>query len=160
MAKSLARIGVLAVALVATVSARVLLSEPQGPAGRGGRGAAAGLPEGEAKGLVEAMCSRCHSPALIVNSGGYTRDGWLQLFSTMIAVPSQQREQIADYLARNFPEQPRPAPVVLAGAVKVSFKEWSVPTLGSRPHDPLAAPDGSLWYTGQFANQLGRVDVN
>lgn len=31
-------------------------------------------------------------------------------------------------------------------------------TPGSRPHDPLAARDGSLWYTGQMANVLGRVD--
>ena len=28
-------------------------------------------------------------------------------------------------------------------------------TPGSRPHDPLAARDGSLWYTGQMANALG-----
>ena len=35
---------------------------------------------------------------------------------------------------------------------------WQAPTPGSRPHDPLAASDGSLWYTGQLANVLGRVD--
>ena len=26
------------------------------------------------------------------------------------------------------------------------------------PHDPLAASDGSLWYSGQMANVLGRLD--
>src|SRR2546428_6641565 len=40
----------------------------------------------------------------------------------------------------------------------VSIKEWDVPTPHSRPHDPAVAPDGSLWYTGQMANKLGRLD--
>ena len=42
--------------------------------------------------------------------------------------------------------------------MNVSFKEWIVPTLGSRPHDPLAARDGSIWWTGQWPDGLGRVD--
>jgi virginiamycin B lyase len=40
----------------------------------------------------------------------------------------------------------------------VSFTEWTVPTKGSHPHDPLAAADGSIWYTGQMASTLGRLD--
>jgi streptogramin lyase len=48
-------------------------------------------------------------------------------------------------------------PAALA-QVSVSFKEWPVPTKGSHPHDPLAAADGSLWYTGQMASTLGRLD--
>jgi hypothetical protein len=35
---------------------------------------------------------------------------------------------------------------------------WVLPTPGSRPHDPLATLDGSIWYTGQMANVLGRID--
>jgi virginiamycin B lyase len=42
--------------------------------------------------------------------------------------------------------------------VQVSFREWEVLTPGARPHDPLATPDGALWYTGQMANILGRLD--
>ena len=38
----------------------------------------------------------------------------------------------------------------------MSFVEWTVP--GSHPHDPLAAADGSIWYTGQMASTLGRLD--
>src|SRR5437879_11739472 len=38
------------------------------------------------------------------------------------------------------------------------MRAWQAATPGSRPHDPLAARDGSLWYTGQMANVLGRVD--
>jgi virginiamycin B lyase len=46
----------------------------------------------------------------------------------------------------------------LAQAPQVSIQEWEVPTPNSRPHDPAVAPDGSLWYTGQRANKLGRLD--
>jgi virginiamycin B lyase len=45
-----------------------------------------------------------------------------------------------------------------AGGANVVIKEWDVPTPHSRPHDPAVAPDGSLWYTGQMANKLGRLD--
>src|ERR1700739_4127231 len=40
----------------------------------------------------------------------------------------------------------------------VSFTECPVPTKGSHPHDPLAAADGAIWYTGQMASTLGRLD--
>jgi streptogramin lyase len=46
----------------------------------------------------------------------------------------------------------------LAGDLNVSIREYDVPTPKSRPHDPAVAPDGALWYTGQMANQLGRLD--
>jgi virginiamycin B lyase len=42
--------------------------------------------------------------------------------------------------------------------LSVQIKEYEVPTPHSRPHDPAFAPDGSLWYTGQGANKLGRLD--
>jgi virginiamycin B lyase len=45
-----------------------------------------------------------------------------------------------------------------AAPSEVSIREWDCPTANSRPHDPAEAPDGSLWYTGQTANKLGRVD--
>lgn len=42
--------------------------------------------------------------------------------------------------------------------LKVTITEYDVPTPRSRPHDPAVAPDGSLWWTGQMANKLGRLD--
>jgi len=45
-----------------------------------------------------------------------------------------------------------------AGTLNVPIKEYEVPTPNSRPHDPALAPDGSLWYTGQASNKLGRLD--
>ena len=48
--------------------------------------------------------------------------------------------------------------MLLSGPATVSIKEWLAPTLGSRPHDSHAAADGSIWWTGQFASKLGRLD--
>jgi virginiamycin B lyase len=47
-----------------------------------------------------------------------------------------------------------------AGAepTKILIQEWEVPTSNSRPHDPAIGPDGSLWYTGQQSNTLGKLD--
>ena len=123
-----------------------------------GRGPAVSLPEGDGKALVEAQCSRCHTLNNLTISWGYTRDGWERLFGTMVALPAEQRTTIADYLAKNFPEKPHPSAVLIPGTVSVSIKEWVVPSLGSRPHDPLAASDGSIWWTGQWATVLGRLD--
>src|SRR5262249_6730308 len=50
------------------------------------------------------------------------------------------------------------ATVLIAASTTVTIKEFDVPTPKSRPHDPAVAPDGSLWYTGQAANKLGRLD--
>jgi virginiamycin B lyase len=44
------------------------------------------------------------------------------------------------------------------GTLDVQIREFEVPTPKSRPHDPTRAPDGSLWYTGQGSNKLGRLD--
>jgi virginiamycin B lyase len=73
-------------------------------------------------------------------------------------LPQNEVEPLLQYLVKNFPERPKPAAVIIPGSAKVSIKEWPVPTPGSRPHDPMAAADGSIWYTGQFANVLGRLD--
>ena len=40
--------------------------------------------------------------------------------------------------------------------LNVHVKGYDVPTPDSRPHDPAFAPDGSLWYMGQPANELRR----
>ncbi len=43
-------------------------------------------------------------------------------------------------------------------SVMVGFKEWLTPSHPPYPHDPAVAPDGSIWYTGQRANVVGRFD--
>jgi virginiamycin B lyase len=119
------------------------------------------LPEGKGKELVAANCNSCHTLFSRVGSG-YTSEGWRTVMRMManhgVNVPADQAATITEYLTQNFPEKGKPAGVVIQGPARISIKEWQVPTPGSRPHDPLAAADGSLWYTGQMANVLGRLD--
>ena len=46
----------------------------------------------------------------------------------------------------------------ISDAVNVEFKQWMTPSNPPYPHDPTIAPDGSVWYTGQRANVIGRFD--
>jgi len=124
---------------------------------RGGRGPVS-LPEGNGKAAVENSCAGCHSLALITGAGGYTREGWQTLIATMVSLPKDQSDTISAYLATHFPVKPGREAVLIAGPASVNIREWQVPTLGSRPHDPLAARDGSVWWTGQYSHRLGRLD--
>jgi virginiamycin B lyase len=119
------------------------------------------LPDGAGKETVQKACGSCHALTTITNAG-HDREGWTSVLNMMMTagapVPKDQIATVTDYLAKNFPERPAPDAVVIPGSVEVSIKEWPVPTAGSRPHDPAFAPDGSVWYTGQMANVLGRFD--
>src|SRR5262245_25067872 len=42
--------------------------------------------------------------------------------------------------------------------VDVKIDQWMTPSNPPYPHDPTVAPDGSIWYTGQRANVVGRFD--
>jgi streptogramin lyase len=46
----------------------------------------------------------------------------------------------------------------ISDAVDVKFDQWMTPSTPAYPHDPAVAPDGSVWYTGQRANVIGRFD--
>jgi virginiamycin B lyase len=119
------------------------------------------LPDGSAKTLVQDNCTICHNLRNVVNSNK-SADDWDNTVNMMMAagapITREQGNQIRDYLIASFPEKPRPKPAAISGPVQVKFHEWSLPTPGERPHDPLAMPDGSLWWSGQFANRLGRLD--
>lgn len=119
------------------------------------------LPAGDAKALIETACTTCHALSLITGAG-HTSEDWKLLVERMVSagaeVKPNQEAMVSAYLAKNFPEGNVPKAVILPGPVKISFKEWKVPTVGSRPHDPLATRDGMIWYTGQYANVLGRID--
>jgi virginiamycin B lyase len=120
------------------------------------------LPDGPGKDLAETNCNICHTLLSRVGAG-YTASGWNTVMRMMVnqGAPLQpdQIEPLKAYLIKSFPEKGKPVGVVIPGAAEISFKAWQVPTPGSRPHDPLAASDGSLWYTGQLANVLGRLDL-
>jgi len=46
-----------------------------------------------------------------------------------------------------------------AAKVDVQFTDWNASTPNAHPHDPAFGLDGTLWYTGQRAQTLGRVDM-
>ncbi len=115
----------------------------------------------DGKALVDATCNTCHPLTARVGSG-YDERGWNTVMRMMInhgaPVAAENAPAMLDYLIKTYPIKGRPDAVVVPGPVKVSMKAWPVATPGSRPHDPLAAKDGSYWYTGQMVNALGRID--
>ena len=80
--------------------------------GLGGSPAAAaqdfgGLPEGEGRAVVYAVCSRCHSIRLVTQQG-MTRKKWDQLLDWMVQkqgmppLDTGTEQTVLDYLARHF----------------------------------------------------------
>jgi virginiamycin B lyase len=119
----------------------------------------AGLPQGAGRDIVEATCSACHRLSVIERSSGYDQAGWQELILTMIDLSdSTGLETISAYLARHFPENDSRAPNLVSGAHKIRFTEWVTPTPGQRTRDPVEAPDGSIWWAGQWADLVGRID--
>jgi virginiamycin B lyase len=120
-----------------------------------------GLPDGPGKETVATYCESCHTFASRVGAG-YTPEGWRTVIRMManhgVSVPADQAATVMEYLVKHFPEKQKPTGVDRPGPAQVSIKVWTVPTPGSRPHDPLATRDGAIWYSGQMANVLGRLD--
>src|SRR5215471_17088514 len=116
--------------------------------------------EDKGKPLVDAKCNSCH-PLAARTGSGYTPEGGKTVMRMMtnhgVDITPEELGPMTDYLVKTFPVK-RSAAVLAPGPLKISIEAWPAPTPGSRPHDPLAARDGSLWYTGQMANVLGRVD--
>ncbi len=119
------------------------------------------LPEGTGKAMVEASCVQCHDLNRVTRPTGHTPEEWQTIMDDMIklgiSLTPEQIPVVTAYLVRSFPDRSIKA-VVIPGPVEVSIQEWTVPTPGSHPHDPLVAPDGSIWYTGGGANLMGRFD--
>jgi virginiamycin B lyase len=130
------------------------------PATAGAQSKGPALPDGAGKQLVESLCTGCHQTNMITGSSGYTRDGWKELAGTMIDISGNAADQAAvtEYLATHFPPNTRKAAKLVPGTAQVSFKEWTTPTLGQRSRDPVQAPDGSIWWAGQWGNMIGRID--
>jgi virginiamycin B lyase len=123
------------------------------------QGQPAALPDGEGKPLVQSLCTSCHETNQITRSSGYTREGWGELMQTMVDVStSPAGEAIATYLAEHFPAGTRLQPTLVPGEASITLREWTVPTRGQRARDPVQAPDGSIWWAGQWANLVGRIN--
>jgi virginiamycin B lyase len=130
----------------------------QEPRPAGGGPAPVALPDGAGKEAVTASCGSCHGLGMITGATGYTEAGWRDLIGTMVALPKDQEAAISSYLATHFPRKPGRAPELVGGDVKVTFREWVVPTLGQRSRDPLQTKDGTIWWNGQFISLVGRLN--
>jgi virginiamycin B lyase len=156
----------LGAALASVPSAQQAAQRGQAPDGRGGApggpaGAGRGsvqLADGPGRDQVQAACTRCHGLNLVAGSWGYTKEGWQDRIATMVALPAGDLDAISSYLAEHYPVKSVPGAVLISGPATVTIREWLAPTLGSRPHDSHAAADGAIWWTGQYANRLGRLD--
>jgi len=135
--------------------------EQQGERGQGRGQAAIQLPQGAAKAVIEGVCTQCHGLDRIARGTGHTPQEWKTVVDQMVTqgakLTKEQVPLVTEYLTDNFPDK-SPKAVVVPGSTEVAIREWQVPTPGSRPHDPMVAPDGMIWYTGQMANVLGRFD--
>ena len=121
---------------------------------------AQGFPPGPGQEIVSTTCNTCH-PADRVRAG-YTPEGWDMVMHMMqnfhAPVSAEDWPVVKAYLIKNFPEKSRPEAKIIPGPVEATIKQWPVPTIGSRPHDPLATRDGNIWWTGQLSNKLGRLN--
>jgi virginiamycin B lyase len=142
-----------------TIQAQQTVAPPGGGQGAGrGRGQSINLPDGNGKDFIQTVCVACHQLNMITGSAGASRQGWLDLIRTMVLLPDEQFNVVADYLAKNFPEKPDRRPTLVPGNVKIAFKEWLVPTLGQRPRDPLQLSDGTIYWAGMFASLVGQLN--
>ena len=119
-------------------------------------------PEGPSKARFVATCDGCHDINRV--RVGYTAEGWLTVVQMMqnahAPVPAEEWGAMTDYLIKNFPERSRPVAAVIDGPVKADIRMWDVPTQGSRPHDPLAARDGSIWWTGAIKLMASQHEIS
>ncbi len=118
------------------------------------------FPDGPGREIVTTTCNTCHSATRL--RAGYTPEGWdtIQHMMQNFGAPVDAKEWpvVKAYLIKNFPERARPPAKIIPGPVQVTIAEWPLPTPGSRPHDPARGRDGSIWYSGQLANLIGRLD--
>lgn len=119
-----------------------------------------GLPNAPGHETVGAVCLGCHQPNLITRSSGYTRGQWQELIGTMIDLSgnTEALDTILGYLEKQFPPNTQRASKLVPGEARIRFQEWTTPTLGQRTRDPVEAPDGSIWWAGQYGNLIGRID--
>jgi virginiamycin B lyase len=155
----MSRILVLTAASFCLIVTMTVQGQEGGRQGGGGRGQqAVVLPDGPGKEMVQGMCASCHNLNTVTNSTGYTQERWKDLIGTMVRLPDAPLATMTQYLATHYPPKSGREPVLVSGPVQVTFKEWIVPTLGQRARDPLQRADGTIYWTGQFASLVGRLN--
>ncbi|MCP5154027.1 MAG: cytochrome C [Ectothiorhodospiraceae bacterium] len=117
------------------------------------------LPDGAGRAVLERHCVACHDLRRPAQALGFDAAGWRELVDTMVDLGgSPDLEVLTEYLAEHFPPRADGGARVVDGPVRIRFREWRVPTRGQRARDPVEAPDGGIWWAGQWGNLLGRID--
>src|SRR5438552_15125427 len=123
------------------------------------------FPDGPGMDILRTKCRTCHMADRVTKVAGRDVEGWQTLVTSMMnrgaTVTEDEVPILVEYLATNWPVD-RKLPVMnftplapMASHARAEFTEWDVPTPAAQPHDPLAAADGSLRYTGTKANGMG-----
>jgi hypothetical protein len=103
--------------------------------------------DGDTAKLVAARCTQCHELARVTGAG-YSATDWHNVLDMMRNVGATfsdaEAATLVAYLAEHYPERARPAAVMVQGPARVEIAEWTVPSPGARPHDPLMSRDGAL----------------
>jgi virginiamycin B lyase len=119
------------------------------------------FPAGPEKQMLAEACTQCHTLARVA-FGNYDAEGWANAVHMMMnagaALSPDQGQQLINYLVKSFPEKPIPGFKQVDGPVKVKITEYELKTPGSRPHDPLAAPDGTMYFTAHMGSYIGHLD--
>jgi streptogramin lyase/cytochrome c5 len=143
-------------------------------------GAAARLPDGEGKAIIEAKCNFCHDSQRIVRSRG-APERWQQVINTMksyaqgstLATPITDDEQkvLLAYVSTNFgpaPGGPKPKPDPFSRLPRTLqppeardyiVVEYEITNARAEPHELAVDPMGNGWVSQRVGGKLGRLDA-
>ena len=105
------------------------------------------LPEENGKQAVQTYCMQCHDLSRVTRAG-YDQEGWRNNIHMMLnggAILPQDEIELGRNIWPSTSQRGRSRTPVIPGSVWPLYENGS-PTPGSRPHDPLATPDDSIWY--------------
>ena len=108
---------------------------------------------------MQTTCSKCHALSFITNSGGNSRAEWDALIQSMVALPGPERTTVVDYLAKNYPPTARVAATIVPGRRTSTSRSGWCRRSGRGRTIRSSTADGNLWWTGQYASRLGRLDL-
>jgi streptogramin lyase/cytochrome c5 len=143
-------------------------------------GAAARLPDGEGKAIVEAKCQFCHDTERIVRSRG-SAARWHEVLQSMQlyaqgstlakAITDDEAKVLLAYLSSNFGPnaggaRPKPDPfsrlprtLMPPAARDYIVVEYELPNTRAQPHEVAVDGNGNGWVTQRVGGRLGRLDV-
>jgi virginiamycin B lyase len=131
------------------------------------------LPEGDMKREFILNCTSCHeigSPRIMLNELARTDQQWQATFAAMRAldqyaiIPADfDAGRYATWLADNLSDErvmqvPAPPVVDPKTVAELVITEYPLPVKDASPHDLVVGPNGRIWITGFFSDQIWALD--